>query len=233
MVFFPSPRNTAHPAWVGSSATGSTRTRFGIASSIRPEVPFSKGKPAIWSHREADMARHSLCEGCHEEQNGVRAAQSDPKPPFGPQFCPLRTIQISKNRSFHGSCHVRFFKTIHSVSTGCDGSLKNNPKKSTKWIDPRRSGSLGSPRRHDGGRPRDRQSIAVLTTVKPPDWLFSPLETSSLTVWLSGNRAKSDANRMKAVLSRRDDAEKRKKIKLCAAHLISISKQCAEVNSRS
>jgi len=32
-----------------------------------------------------------------------------------------------------------------------------------------------------------------------------------------------------AVLSRLDLAEKRKKIKLCAAHLISILKQCAEV----
>jgi hypothetical protein len=61
----------------------------------------------------------------------------------------------------------------------------------TKWIDPGRLGGIGSARRHDGGRPRDRMSIAVLTSVTPPDRLFSPLETSSLTVWLSGNRAKN------------------------------------------
>ena len=63
-------------------------------------------------------------------------------------------------------------------------------KNITKWIDPRCCAGIGSARRHDGGRPRDRVSIAVLTSVIPPDRLFSPLETSSLTVWLSGNRAK-------------------------------------------
>jgi len=35
-------------------------------------------------------------------------------------------------------------------------------------------------------------SIAVLTLVTPPDRLFSPLETGSLTVWLSTNRARSE-----------------------------------------
>ena len=102
----------------------------------------------------------------------------------------------------------------------------------TKWIDRGRLGAIGSVRRHDGGRPRDRMSIAVLTSVKPPDRLFSPLETSSLTVWLSGNRAKNQCKLALAVLSRQDFAEKRKKIKLCAAHLISILKQCAEVGPR-
>jgi len=85
-----------------------------------------------------------------------------------------------------------------------------------KWIDPCLGSGLGSARRHDGGRPRDKLSIAVITSVKPPDRLFSPLETSSLTVWLSGNRAKINASwwwRPKQV----DFAGKRKKIKLCAA----------------
>ena len=90
-------------------------------------------------------------------------------------------------------------------------------KNTTKWIDPCRGGGLGSARRHDGGRPRDRMSIAVLTSVNPPDRLFSPLETSSLTVWLSGNRAKVQCKLNMAVLSRLGFAEKRKKIKLCAA----------------
>jgi hypothetical protein len=67
-------------------------------------------------------------------------------------------------------------------------------KNTTKEIDPRDGVGLRSARRHDGGRPRDKLSIAVLTSVKPPDRLFSPLETSSLTVWLSGNRAKTGAN---------------------------------------
>ena len=52
----------------------------------------------------------------------------------------------------------------------------------TKWIDRGRLGGIGSARRHDGGRPRDRMSIAVLTSVTPPDRFFSRLETSSLTV---------------------------------------------------
>lgn len=67
---------------------------------------------------------------------------------------------------------------------------KKTQKNTTKWIDPSRVRGLGSARRHDGGRPRDKLSIAVLTSVNPPDRLFSPLETSSLTVWLSENRAK-------------------------------------------
>ena len=39
-------------------------------------------------------------------------------------------------------------------------------KNSTKWIDPRRRVGIGSARRHDGGRPRDKASIAVLTSTK-------------------------------------------------------------------
>jgi len=67
---------------------------------------------------------------------------------------------------------------------------KKPVKNDTKWIDRSRGAGLVSARRHDGGRPRDRMSIAVLTKVNPPDRLFSPLETSSLTGWLSANRAK-------------------------------------------
>ncbi len=33
----------------------------------------------------------------------------------------------------------------------------------TKWIDPGLWVGIGSARRHDGGRPRDKMSIAVLT----------------------------------------------------------------------
>jgi len=40
---------------------------------------------------------------------------------------------------------------------------KKLPKNMTKWIDPWRGAGIGSARRHDGGRPRDRMSIAVLT----------------------------------------------------------------------
>ena len=68
----------------------------------------------------------------------------------------------------------------------------------TKWIDPGGPFRLGSPRRHEGGR-RERLQVdcgAKAASLKEllkatPDRLFSPLETSSLIVWLSRQRASS------------------------------------------
>ena len=87
----------------------------------------------------------------------------------------------------------------------------------TKPIDRWRFGGIGSARRHDGGRPRDSQSIEVQFQLKPPGWLFSPLETSSLTVWLSVNRAGFNDKLQPGNPKQIGYAEKRKKIKLCAA----------------
>ena len=50
----------------------------------------------------------------------------------------------------------------HNQRLGLD--LKKLHKNLTKGIDPCRGVGIGSARRHDGGRPRDKASIAVRTT---------------------------------------------------------------------
>ncbi len=72
-----------------------------------------------------------------------------PKSQKFPQFVRTEDSFDAKNPIFH---------------KGSRGMIKKNHKTFTKWIDPRRVSGIGSARRHDGGRPRDRQSIAVRTT---------------------------------------------------------------------
>jgi len=76
----------------------------------------------------------------------------------------------------------------------------------SKNVDPTGRVDVGSPRRHDGGR-RERDP-RVDRGVNHPIGFLVPPRQGSLTVWLSRSRASNGGG----------SAERKKKIKLCAAH---------------
>ena len=64
---------------------------------------------------------------------------------------------------------------------------EKNSKKKSKWVDAWGGGRIASrAATKEGGRETERRSWC-----ETPDRLFSPLDTSSLTVWPSTGRAKS------------------------------------------
>ena len=52
---------------------------------------------------------------------------------------------------------------VHLIINELRNILRKFSKNFTKWIDRGRVRGIGSARRHDGGRPRDKASIEVLT----------------------------------------------------------------------
>ena len=86
-------------------------------------------------------------------------------------------------------------------------------KNSSKWVDVWGTVELASrAATTEGGR-----ETGCRSRCNTPDRLFSPLEGSSLTVWLSTGRARSGWKHLNLVRISPENAEKRKKIELCAA----------------